>query len=873
LEKTRLNKSYNPREIEERITKKWEEEKLYSLKSSKNDQKYYMLEMFPYPSGEPHMGHARNYTIGDVIARILSRKGHNVLHPIGFDAFGLPAENAAIKNRLHPHVSTMANIDKMRKALKRMGMTYDFNDEVITSNPDYYKWTQWFFLLFYRMGLAEKKEAPVNWCNSCQTVLANEQVISGKCERCDSPVEKKVLSQWFFKITKYAQRLLDDMAIIKEGWPERALTIQQNWIGRSEGAEVDFKLDGAGDINIPVFTTRPDTLFGVTFFILAPEHPLVDKIVEGEDYRKEVEKTRDIISRQSDIERGSAEVEKIGCFTGRCVINPLNGERVPVWIANYVLLEYGTGAIMAVPAHDERDFEFASKYGIPIKEVISPDGKEHPGLDTAYTGEGIMINSGAFSGVDSEKGKKEIINYLEKNNLGKFSINYKLKDWLISRQRYWGAPIPIIYCDRCGIVPVPEKDLPVLLPYDVDFKPKGLSPLFYCEEFVNTTCPVCGGRAKRETDTMDTFVCSSWYFLRYCSPHEDGRPFDPEEVDYWMPVDQYIGGIEHASMHLIYARFFTKVLYDSGLIKFREPFIRYFPHGVVNLGGQKMSKSKGNIVNPSEIYNRFGADTLRLYILFMGPAGSPVDWSDSGVEGANRFLKRFWRLVTENIELIKNREMVNSLELNNEVNGGSGKESDNESGNKTNAGVTDAEDDAKRLYENGKLSNKEKELYRKLHRTIKKVTDDIMTRFNFNTAMSAIMELVNLFNKYLDETPDTEKDISLIKEVTEKLLVLLSPITPFITEELWMISGNTGSIHRVRWPEYDENIAREEMVTIVFQVNGKLRDRMELTADTPEEELKELALSSKKVRKFIDGRQIIKEIVVPGKLVNIVVNF
>jgi leucyl-tRNA synthetase len=858
LERTGLSKTYRPNEIEEKIIKKWEDEKLYSLKSSKKDPKYYILEMFPYPSGEPHMGHARNYTIGDVVARILSRKGYNVLHPIGFDAFGLPAENAAIKSGLHPHVSTMASIDKMRKALKRMGMSYDFNDEIITSNPDYYKWTQWFFLLFYRMGLVEKKEAPVNWCNSCQTVLANEQVVSGKCERCDSPVEKRVLSQWFFKITRYAQRLLDDMELIKEGWPERVLTIQRNWIGRSEGAIVNFKLDGAGDITIPVFTTRPDTLFGVTFFILAPEHPLVDEIVEGEDYKKEIKKTRDIIFRQSDIERGSPEVEKVGCFTGRYVVNPLSGERVPVWIANYVLLEYGTGAIMAVPAHDERDFEFASKYGIPIKEVISPDGKEHSQISVPYTGEGIMINSGAFSGVNSEKGKKEIIDYLEKNNLGKFSVNYKLKDWLISRQRYWGAPIPIIYCEKCGIVPVPEKDLPVILPYNVDFKPKGLSPLFYCEEFVNTTCPVCGSRAKRETDTMDTFVCSSWYFLRYCSPHENERPFNPGEVDYWMPVDQYIGGIEHASMHLIYARFFTKVLYDSGLVKFKEPFIKYFPHGVVNLGGQKMSKSKGNIVSPSEIYNRFGADTLRLYILFMGPAGSPVDWSDSGVEGANRFLKRFWKLIVRNIELI-----TNSLKLNNAVNNGSD--------SKTNTRLADVKDDVKKLYENGELSKKEKELYRKLHRTIKKVTEDIMVRFNFNTAISAIMELVNLFNKYLDETSDVERNILLIKEVTEKLLILLSPITPFITEELWMMSGNAGSIHRVRWPDYDSEIAQEEMVTIVFQVNGKLRDKMSLAADTPEEELKELALSSEKVRKYIDGKQIIKEIVVPGKLVNIVV--
>ncbi len=556
MEKIKVNKSYKPQEIEEKLNKKWEKERIYSLKSDKNNPKYYVLEMFPYPSGEPHMGHARNYIIGDVIARVLSRKGYNILHPIGFDAFGLPAENAAIKNGMHPKESTMANIDRMRKALKRIGISYDFDDEIITSNPDYYRWTQWFFLLFYKMGLAEKKEAPVNWCNSCQTVLANEQVISGRCERCDSPVEKRILSQWFFKITDYAQRLLDDMKLLEEGWPERVLTIQQNWIGRSEGAIVDFKLSGSEGISIPVFTTRPDTLFGVTFFILAPEHQLVDKIVESEDYKKEIEKVKNIISGQSDIERGSAEIEKIGCFTGRYVINTLNGREVPVWIANYVLLEYGTGAIMAVPAHDQRDFEFASKYGIPIIEVISPDGENHRKLSAAYSGEGIMINSGKFSGTSSEKGRKDVTSYLEEKGIGKFHVNYKLRDWLISRQRYWGAPIPIIYCEECGIVPVPEKDLPVLLPYDVDFKPKGLSPLFYCDEFVNTTCPKCGGKAKRETDTMDTFVCSSWYFLRYCSPHNDKAAFDSKEVDYWMPVDQYIGGIEHASMHLIYCQVF-----------------------------------------------------------------------------------------------------------------------------------------------------------------------------------------------------------------------------------------------------------------------------------------------------------------------------
>ncbi len=827
---------YNPHEIEKRLVRRWEKEKIYSLKYSKDNLKYYVLEMFPYPSGEPHMGHARNYTIGDVIARVYSRRGYNVLHPIGFDAFGLPAENAAIKGGVHPKEGTMGSIEKMRKALKSMGMSYDFDNEIITSDPDYYRWTQWFFLLFYKMGLAEKKEAPVNWCNSCQTVLANEQVISGKCERCDSPVEKRVLSQWFFKITDYAQRLIDDMELLKDGWPERVLTIQKNWIGRSEGAQVDFKLDGNEDISIPVFTTRPDTLFGVTFFILAPEHPLVDKITVDGKYKEDVKKVRNMISGQSDIERGSVEVEKIGCFTGRYVINPLNDRKVPIWIANYVLLEYGTGAIMAVPAHDDRDFEFASKYGIQIKEVISTDGKEHKKLSAAYTGEGVMINSGKFSGMESKKGKKEITSYIEKNNAGSFYVNYKLRDWLISRQRYWGAPIPIIYCDKCGIVPVPEKDLPILLPYDIDFKPKGLSPLFYCKEFVNTVCPRCGGEARRETDTMDTFVCSSWYFLRYCSPHNDKAAFDSIEVSYWMPVDQYIGGIEHATMHLIYSRFFTKVLYDKGLIKFKEPFMKYFPHGVVNLNGQKMSKSKGNIVNPSEIYNKFSADTLRLYILFMGPAGSPVDWSDSAVEGTNRFLKRLWKLAVRNIKLSGSTEVDINKELKKQ-----------------------------------KLTDFERELYRKLHQTIKKVTEDILNRFNFNTAISAVMELVNLMYKYEEDIRDNKKNTVLVRELTSKLLILLSPIIPFITEELWMKAGNSGSIHKVPWPDYDKEIAREELVTVIFQVNGKLRDRMDLPLNASSEEIEKHALSSEKIKKFIGGKEIIKKIVIPNKLINIVV--
>jgi len=859
------NNIYDPQEIEKKWLLIWEKDRTNSLKSLKKNPKYYILEMFPYPSGEPHMGHARNYTIGDVIARVYSRSGFNVLHPIGYDAFGLPAENAAIKSGTHPEDSTMANIEKMRVALKRMAMAYDFGDEIVTCQPDYYRWTQWLFLLFYKMGLAEKKEAPVNWCDSCQTVLANEQVINGFCERCDSPVRKRVLSQWFFKITEYAQRLLDDMDLLKAGWPERVLTIQKNWIGRSEGAQVNFRLEaktGEKDIDIPVFTTRPDTLYGVTFFILAAEHPLIDKIVTEPQFISGVKKIRSLISKQTDIERGSAEIEKTGCFTGRYVINPLNGERIPVWIANYVLLEYGTGAIMAVPAHDTRDFDFAKKYDIEIREVISPDGENHGSLSQAYTGDGIMINSGKFSGMPSEKGKKEISVYLEQNNIGKSDVNYKLKDWLISRQRYWGAPIPVMYCEKCGIVPVPEDELPVLLPYNIDFKPTGLSPLEYSREFVNTVCPSCGGNARRETDTMDTFVCSSWYFLRYCSPHLDNAAFDKDEVKYWMPVDQYVGGIEHASMHLIYARFFTKVLYDANLIDFKEPFLKYYPHGMVNLGGRKMSKSKGNIINPSEIYNKFGADTLRLYILFIGPADSIVDWSNAGVEGSSRFLKRFWKIITDNIENIK------SLDPGFLSTGNPGKPGSASTGSPAPEKIQAALRDD---FNKGRFSGIEKELFRKLHQVIKKVTNDNLKRFNFNTSISTIMELVNIMYKYNNEVKKADKNARLIYEVTSRALLLLSPVAPFITEELWEKLGMKTSIHRTPWPGYDEEIAKADLVTIVFQVNGKLRDKAEMPAGSTQEVLEKAALSSERIRQLINGKQIIRKIVVAGKLVNIVV--
>lgn len=837
-----VNEGYDSKSVEKKWLEKWKADGTNNLKDPSKQDKFYCLEMFPYPSGEPHMGHARNYAIGDVLARIKSRQGFNVLHPMGYDAFGLPAENAAIKSGIHPKKSTFTNIRKMEEALMKMGMTYNFKEQVITCEPEYYKWTQWFFLLLYKMGLAEKKEGLVNWCGSCQTVLANEQVVDGKCERCDSEVARKNLSQWYFKITDYAQALLDDMELLK-GWPDKVLTIQKNWIGRSEGAKINFRLDDENEeVLIPVFTTRPDTIFGVTFFILSPEHPLVEKIVTDKEIRKEIDRLKKLISKQTDIERGSVIAEKIGGFTGRYVINPVSGEKVPVWIANYVLSDYGTGAIMAVPAHDERDYEFAKKYGIPIREVISPTGKISAEIKEVFTGKGKMVNSGRFDGMDSAEGIKEIIKFVNENNIGNAEINYKLKNWLISRQRYWGAPIPIIYCEKCGMVPVPEKDLPVILPEDVDFRPTGLSPLSYSEKFVNTACPVCGSPSKRETDTMDTFVCSSWYFLRYCSPSYDKEAFRKEDADYWMPVDQYIGGIEHATMHLIYSRFFTKVLFDAGLVNFKEPFIRYYPHGVVTLGGQKMSKSKGNIINPSEIYNKYGSDTLRLYILFIGPADSIVDWNDKGVEGSYRFLGRFYRIITENIRKL---EKSGFLKRNNAAI------------QKRTGIIPDYPDEPS------------KELARKLHQTIKKVTDDIF-RFNFNTAISAIMELMNSISRYNSIKNDDNSDYMLLFETTEKIIRLISPITPFIAEELWEKLGMENSVHKTEWPEYDSELAKEEKITIVFQVNGKIREKKDFAMDCSEEEVSRYAFSSSRIMENIGDKKVIKKIFVKNKLYNIV---
>lgn len=821
---------YDFNKIEKKWQKKWEEDQIYKITRDESKTKYYCLEMFPYPSGKLHMGHVRNYSIGDVVARFKRMRGYNVLHPMGWDAFGLPAENAAIKHGIHPSKWTWENITNMKKQLKELGISYDWNREVASCHPDYYKWTQWFFLKFYEKGLAYKKKAPVNWCPSCATVLANEQVINGECERCGTSVEKRELSQWFFKITDYADRLLQDLEKLP-GWPEKVKTMQHNWIGKSEGVEIIFKAERTGD-EIPVFTTRQDTVFGVTYIVFAPEHPLVIKLVQGTPYENQVKAFIKEMEKYNEKMRTSEETEKRGIFTGQYAINPINGERIPIWITNYVLMEYGTGAVMGVPAHDQRDFEFARKYGIPIRVVIQPEEEplKEDNMTQAYAGDGIMVNSGPFNGLKNYEGLVKIADYMEEKGIGKRKVNYRLRDWLISRQRYWGAPIPIIYCDKCGTVPVPEKDLPVILPDNVEFNPRGVSPLIDCEEFLNTNCPVCGGPAKRETDTMDTFVCSSWYFLRFTSPHSSELPFKKEDVDYWMPVDQYIGGVEHAILHLMYARFFTKVLYDMGYVNTEEPFTNLLTQGMVIKEGAKMSKSKGNVVSPEEIVGKYGADTARLFILFASPPERDLDWSDQGVEGSFRFLNRVWRLVNEFIPWKFHKP--------------------------------DKVD-----YPN--LPDAEKELLYLTNYVIKKVTEDIEERFNFNTAVSAIMELVNGINDNKDDISDSNKWI--IGEAIENLIILLSPFVPHIAEELWEKIGKKGSVHLMDWPEWNEDALKRDEITIVIQINGKVRDKININSGAGEEEIKEKAFARDKVKNYVKNREIIKTIVVPKKLVNIVV--
>ena len=812
---------YNPQEIEKKWQAKWEADHIYEAHETSERPKWYALTMFPYTSGDLHIGHWYAMAPSDVHARFKRMRGYNVLHPIGFDAFGLPAENAAIKHGIHPHTWTMRNIENMRRQLRSIGAMYDWSREVITCLPEYYRWTEWFFLKLYEAGLAYRAKAPANWCPQCKTVLANEQVVGdGVCERCGTPVIRKDLEQWFFKITKYADELLEFQGI---EWPERVKLMQRNWIGKSVGVEISFGLDvkGVSEKEIKVFTTRPDTIFGVTFMVLAPEHPLVAKLTTSE-HKDEVRDYIEWTRGQTEIERLSTEKEKTGVFIGSHVINKLNGERVPIWIADYVLLSYGTGAVMGVPAHDQRDFEFAQDFGLPIKVVISPPGWSGQDLKEAYVEAGTMVNSGEFNGTPSEQGKEAVSDFMEAKGYGRRTVSYRLCDWLISRQRYWGAPIPIIYCSKCGTVPVPEKDLPVLLPEDAEFKPTGESPLKYCASFVNTTCPKCGGRAQRETDTMDTFMCSNWYFLRYTSPGYDKGPFDDKKLAYWMPVDQYTGGAEHATMHLFYARFFTKAIRDLGLVKFDEPFTRLFNQGTVVFGGAKMSKSRGNVVTPDDYVAKMGSDTVRAYLMFVGPWDQGGGWDDSGISGIWRWLNRVWNLVLEE----QKGESLPPID-----------------------GAT------------------ENELRRRTHKTIKKVTEDL-EKFRFNTMIAALMEFTNYLAKVKEERSVAG---SAWKETIDTLLLLLAPSVPHLAEELWERIGRHYSIHNQSFPAWDEKLVVEEQFTLVIQVNGKLRDRVDVPVSIAESEARELALGRERVKAHTGSKDIRDIIYVPGRLVNIVV--
>lgn len=826
-----IQEKYAPHDIEAKWQKYWEENKTFKVEMDKDKPKSYVLEMFPYPSGNLHMGHVRNYSIGDVIARFRTMKGFNVLHPMGWDSFGMPAENAAIKHNIPPKKWTLENIANMTRQLKALGLSYDWDREVTTCKEDYYKWTQWFFELFYKRGLAVKKESAVNWCDTCNTVLANEQVIDGKCWRCDHEVVKKDLSQWFFKITDYADELLKDLDLLP-GWPERVKTMQHNWIGRSEGLEFSFEIPALND-TVAVYTTRPDTAYGVTFMALAAEHPLIKKICENNPKADEINAFCERVRNQSEIERTSSESEKEGVFTGVYCINPFTGRKVEIWVTNYVLYDYGTGAVMGVPTGDQRDWMFADKYGIEKIVTICPVGKELKleEMTCAYEEkEGMLVNSGEFTGMEMHKAMSAIMDKAEAEGFGKRRVNYRLRDWLISRQRYWGAPIPIIYCPHCGEVLVPEDQLPVRLPEDVSFTAGAKSPLATSEEFVHCKCPKCGADATRETDTMDTFLCSSWYYLRYTDAHNDKMPFDKELNNYWGPVDQYIGGIEHAILHLLYSRFFVKVLRDAGLVDYDEPFSNLLTQGMVIKDGAKMSKSLGNVVSPEEILSKYGADTARLFILFAAPPERELEWSDQGVEGSFRFLNRIWRIVQafENVLAQK---------------------------------VTE--------YDHSNLSEADKDLRRVLHSSIKKVTNDIETRFNFNTAISTMMELVNALYAYKEAAK--EPNAGLIYEAISDLIKMMSPFVPHITEELWRgaIDANS-SVHEQSWPECDEEALKVDNVEIVLQVNGKVRGRLTVPAEVTKEELEKIAMADANVQAHIGDATVRKVICVPGRLVNIV---
>lgn len=824
-----MKEKYNFTEIEKKWQDVWEKENAFKTVEDYDKEKYYVLEMFPYPSGKLHMGHVRNYSIGDVIARFKRLKGYNVLHPMGWDSFGLPAENAAIKNDIHPAIWTDSNIAEMHRQLQGLGFSYDWDREVATCKEEYYKWMQWIFIQFYNKGLAYKKDNPVNWCPSCQTVLANEQVVDGCCERCHTPVTKKRLSQWYLKITDYADRLLKDLDKMP-GWPEKVKLMQKNWIGRSTGAEVTFEIENFSK-KLQIYTTRPDTLFGVTYMVLAPEHPFVPELTNGTEYEDAVKAYQEECQHKSEIERTSLTKEKTGVFTGCYGINPVNGKKVPIFISDYVMMDYGTGAIMAVPAHDQRDFEFAKKFDLDIIPVVDTQNPEIDinNLTEAFVAEGTMINSGKYTGMNNKEAIEEITKDLEADGLGKAQVNYKLRDWLISRQRYWGCPIPMVYCEECGWVPEKEENLPVKLPTDVEFTGKGDSPLKTSKTFGETTCPCCGKKAVREFDTMDTFVDSSWYFLRYCDAHNSEKPFDKKKADYWMNVDQYIGGVEHAILHLLYARFFQMVMHDLGLVNAEEPFDNLLTQGMVIKDGAKMSKSLGNIVSPEEIQAKYGADTARLFILFAAPPEKELDWSDAGVEGSYRFLNRVYRLVQEYV---------------NEIRG-------DFRGSET-ITIQSAEDKA---------------LNFQLNATVKKVTEDAGGRFSFNTAISSIMELVNALYKY----KQGEVNVPLMNDAIEKLILILNPFVPHITEELWNDLGHEDRVYQQNWPEFDPAALELETVEIIVQVNGKLKDKMAFEKNAEKSAIEEAALASERVQDAIAGKSVVKTIVVPNKLINFVV--
>jgi len=823
------NDRYDFTAIEAKWQKIWAEEDAFRTVEDDTKEKYYVLEMFPYPSGKLHMGHVRNYSIGDVIARYKKMAGYNVLHPMGYDSFGLPAENAAIQHNAEPAKWTYDNMDEMDRQLASMGLSYDWDRKVATCTPEYYKWTQWLFIQFYKKGLAYKKDNPVNWCPSCQTVLANEQVVDGKCERCKTEVTKKNLSQWYLKITDYADRLLGNLDKL-EGWPDKVKTMQRNWIGKSYGANIDFKIKDS-DKTLEVFTTRADTLFGATYMVMSPEHPFVNELVAGRPEEAAVEAYQEKARRMSDIERTSTSNEKTGVFLGRYAVNPVNGKEIPIYISDYVLMGYGTGAIMAVPAHDQRDFDFAKAFGLEIIPVVDP---EDPSIDLydlkeAFVAEGRMINSGQFDGMNNKEAIPAMIEWLNEQGIGDKTVNFRLRDWLISRQRYWGAPIPMIWCDECGWVPEKDENLPVLLPTDVEFTGKGESPITTSKSFVDTVCPCCGRPAKREVDTMDTFVDSSWYFLRYCDPHNDKAPFSKEKADYWMNVDQYIGGVEHAILHLMYARFFQMFMHDIGLCKEEEPFKNLLTQGMVIKDGAKMSKSLGNVVSPAEIQAKYGSDTARLFILFAAPPEKELDWSDEGVEGSYRFLNRVYRLVYEYI---------------NDIRG-------------------DAEVPAE--YKAANAADKSLDFM--MNTSIKKVTEDAGGRFNFNTAIASIMELVNEMYKY----KNGDINLPLFNKAIETLLTLLNPFSPHITEELWSQLGHEDRLYNRAWPVCDESALVKDEIQVILQINGKLKDKLMLPNNSEKEVVEGAARASERFIEATEGREVVKVIYVPNKIINFVV--